>query len=269
MALLGYLTWDLDPEIFSIGKFALRWYGICFASGFLIGFSIMRWIFQTEDKPEKDLDAMCVALVVGTIVGARLGHCLLYERAYYLANPIEIIKVWKGGLASHGGVVGNLVALWLYSRKRPDQPYLWILDRAVVPAALAASLIRLGNFFNSEIIGTPTELPWAVIFERIDDVPRHPAQLYESIGYLAVFGLMMFLYRRKKAETPRGFLLGVFMIGTFSIRFLVEFVKRHQAEFAKEWALSMGQLLSIPFVLGGVFLVWYSLRKGPPVVPSG
>ncbi|MHC4955416.1 MAG: prolipoprotein diacylglyceryl transferase [Planctomycetota bacterium] len=269
MALLGYLTWDLDPEIFSIGAFALRWYGICFAAGFLIGFSIMKWVFQQEGKAEKDLDAMCVWLVVGTILGARLGHCLLYEFTYYMDNPIEILKVWKGGLASHGGTVGVFLALWLYSKSRDDQPYGWVIDRVAIPAALGSCLIRLGNFFNSEIVGTPTEVPWAVIFKRIDDLPRHPAQLYESLGYLLTFLLMLFLYRRRKAAMPYGFLTGWFLICIFTTRIIVEFFKVRQAAFAADWALSWGQILSIPFLLAGAGLVWYSHRKGTPAVPSG
>jgi prolipoprotein diacylglyceryl transferase len=273
MALLAQLTWDLDPEIFSIGNFALRWYGVCFAAGFLIGFSIMKWIFQEEGKPEKDLDALCVALVVGTIVGARLGHCLLYEPGYYLDNPLEILKVWKGGLASHGGSLGVIIALWFYSRKRREQPYGWVIDRVAVPTALAAALIRLGNFFNSEIVGTPSDVPWAIVFPRaVVDNPmlaRHPAQLYECLGYLLTFGLMLWLYRSRKAATPHGLLTGWFLICVFTTRIVVEFFKVRQATFAEEWPISWGQVLSVPFVLAGVYLVWRARRNGSPQVTAG
>jgi len=272
MALLAQLTWDLDPEIFSIGSFALRWYGVCFAAGFLIGFSIMKWIFEQEGKPEKDLDSLCVALVVGTIIGARLGHCLLYEFSYYMDNPLEILKVWKGGLASHGGSIGVIIAIWFYSKKRPDQPYWWVIDRVAVPTALAASLIRLGNFFNSEIVGTPSGAPWAVWFKRIDrfePVYRHPAQLYECLGYLATFGLMLLLYRRRKAAIPHGLMTGWFLICVFSTRIMVEFFKVRQAAFAEDWPISWGQILSVPFVVAGVVLVVRGMKNGPPAVAAG
>jgi phosphatidylglycerol:prolipoprotein diacylglycerol transferase len=261
--MLANLHWNLDPVIVEIGPIALRWYGVCFAAGFLIGYSIMQRIYRQEGKPEKDLDSLCVVLVVGTIVGARLGHCLFYDPGGYLAHPLEIFKIWKGGLASHGGVIGNLIALWLYARKRPGQPYLWLLDRVVIPTALTAGLIRLGNFFNSEIVGTPSDLPWAIVFERHSPVARHPAQLYESLCYFAIFAIMILLYRRRRARTPHGFLVGWFMIMTFSARFLIEFIKEPQTERMRDAALNTGQWLSIPAVLFGVWLVWSSRKRVP------
>ena len=275
MGLLAYLTWDLDPEIIKFGDtFALRWYGVCFASGFLIGFSIMKWIFQQEDKPEKDLDAMCVALVVGTIVGARLGHCFLYDFHHYMTHPLEILQVWKGGLASHGGALGVVIALWIYAKKRPEQPYGWVVDRVAVPTALAAALIRLGNFFNSEIVGTATDVPWAIIFPRAVNVadpmaPRHPAQLYEALGYLITFALMFYLYKRRKAATPYGLLTGWFLVCVFTTRILVEFFKVRQATFAADWPVSWGQILSVPFVIAGAWLIRRAIKNGPPVVATG
>ena len=273
MGLLATLIWNLDPEIFKIGDtFALRWYGVCFASGFLIGFSIMKRIFEQENKPEKDLDSMCVSLVVGTIVGARLGHCLLYDFHKYMNDPLEILMVWRGGLASHGGSLGVVIALWYYARKRPDQPYLWVVDRVAIPTALAAALIRLGNFFNSEIVGTPTDMPWGIWFKRVDpyaEVFRHPAQLYESLGYLLTFGLMILLYRRRRATTPYGLLTGWFLVCVFSTRIIVEFFKVRQAAFAADWPVSWGQILSIPFVLAGIWLIRRAVKNGPPAVAAG
>ena len=274
MGLLAYLTWDLDPEIFKLGDtFALRWYGVCFASGFLIGFSIMKWIFKQEGKDEKELDSMCVALVVGTIVGARLGHCILYDFHHYMTHPLEVLQVWKGGLASHGGTLGVLIALWLFSRKRPDLPFGWVLDRVTVPTALAAALIRLGNFFNSEIVGTPSDVPWAVIFPRalVDNpmLPRHPAQLYESLGYLLTFGLMFLMYRKRKALISHGWLAGWLLVCVFTVRFIVEFFKVRQAAFAEDWPISWGQILSVPFVLGGFWLIRRAVKNGPPAVAAG
>jgi prolipoprotein diacylglyceryl transferase len=251
-----YIYWDVGREIVSLGPLTLRWYGILFALGFIVGFFIVRWMFRIERKPEADLDRLLLYLLVGTIVGARLGHCLFYDPAYYLSNPLEIIKVWKGGLASHGGGIGVFLALYLYSRKHKDQPYLWVLDRVAVPTALAGSFIRLGNLFNSEILGVQTDVPWAFIFARVDRVPRHPAQLYESLSYLLIFLLLLWLYNRFREKTPPGLLIGVFLVSVFTARIAIEFVKVRQAAFGEALPLSMGQLLSIPMILAGAWLVW-------------
>lgn len=257
----SYIYWDVGREIVSLGPLTLRWYGILFALGFIVGFFIVRWMFRLEHKPEADLDRLLLYLLVGTVVGARLGHCLFYDPGYYLSNPLEIFKVWRGGLASHGGGVGVFLALYLYSRKHKDQPYLWVLDRVAVPTALAGSFIRLGNLFNSEILGVQTDVPWAFVFARVDQVPRHPAQLYESISYLLIFFLLLWLYNRLREKTPRGLLIGVFLVLVFIARFAIEFVKVRQAAFGEALPLSMGQLLSIPMVVAGVILVWQAMKK--------
>jgi prolipoprotein diacylglyceryl transferase len=257
-----HFIWDVGPELFRLGPLVVRWYGVLFATGFVIGFYIMRWMYVRERKPVADLDRLLIFLLVGTIVGARLGHCFFYEPAYYFRNPLAIPMVWKGGLASHGGTLGILIALVFYSRSRPGQPYLWLLDRVAVPTALTASLIRLGNLFNSEILGLPTEKPWAIVFARVDDVPRHPAQLYESVSYLIIFGVLMVLYKRMGKDTPHGFLVGLFLTLVFGMRILIEFVKERQAPFAETLPLSMGQMLSIPMVVVGVALMVWSLRNG-------
>jgi prolipoprotein diacylglyceryl transferase len=184
----------------------------------------------------------------------------LYEPDYYLRHPVEILKVWEGGLASHGGAVGVLLAVWLFSRRRPEFPFLWLMDRIIVPTALGACLIRLGNLFNSEILGDATSVPWAFVFLRVDNVPRHPAQLYESISYLLVFIALLLIYRRLKSRTPRGLLLGLFLISVFTIRFFIEFVKQRQADYEANLPLSVGQMLSVPFIAAGVVLVWRALR---------
>ena len=266
--MLAYLQWQLNPEIFTIGPIKLRWYGVFFAAGFLIGYSIVQRIYRREGKPEKDLDSLCVALVVGTIVGARLGHCLLYHPGHYLGNPLEIFKVWEGGLASHGGVIGNLIALWWYQRRRPDQPFLWLLDRIAIPTALTGALIRLGNFFNSEIVGKVTDVAWAVVFPLYDrgnpnPSPRHPTQLYESLSYLLIFGLMIWLYRRRRALTPHGFLIGWFMVTVFTARFVIEFFKEPQLDSMRDATLNRGQWLSIPAILFGIWLVVSSRKRVP------
>ena len=250
------IHWDVSPELLRLGPFALRWYGVCFALSFMLGYFIVRGIFRREHKPERDLDRLLFYMLAGTIVGARLGHCLFYEPAYYLSHPLEILMFWKGGLASHGGAIGIFTALFLYSRSRLEQPYLWLLDRIAVPTALGGCFIRLGNLFNSEILGTPTDVPWAFVFARIDDVPRHPAQLYESIAYLLIFIVLMVVYRKGGEKTPCGLLTGLFLALVFGARFLIEFVKVRQAAFGEALPLSMGQLLSIPVIVIGLILLW-------------
>ncbi|MEM8487600.1 MAG: prolipoprotein diacylglyceryl transferase [Bacteroidota bacterium] len=253
--------WEAGPILLELGPLTIRWYGLLFATGFFLGFLYMRYVYDRERKPVAELDNLLLYMMISTIVGARLGHCLFYEPAYYLSNPVEILKVWRGGLASHGGAIGILTGMYLYSKSRRNQPYLWLLDRIVVPISLAGCLIRLGNFFNSEILGVPTEKSWGVIFARIDELPRHPAQLYESICYLLIFIVLHKTYSKYGKDTPRGMLLGLFLILVFSARFLVEFVKVRQAAFAEGLPLSMGQLLSIPAVIAGVVLLVRSQKQ--------
>ncbi|MBD0257734.1 MAG: prolipoprotein diacylglyceryl transferase, partial [Cytophagales bacterium] len=161
LSFLQYITWDVSPEILDTEYFSIRWYGLLFALGFLLGQQILIYIFKKEGKPASDVEVLTVYMVLSTIIGARLGHCLFYEPEYYLSNPLKILKIWEGGLASHGATIGILFALWLYARKKKDQSYLWVVDRIVITVALAGGLIRLGNLMNSEIIGKPTDVPWA------------------------------------------------------------------------------------------------------------
>ena len=245
----------MSPEIFQLGPFSIRWYGLLFATAFFLGFLYMRRVYVRERKSVADLDSLLIYMMISTIVGARLGHCLFYDPGYYLSNPLEIIKVWRGGLASHGGAIGIFTGLYLYSRKHPDQPYLWLLDRVAVPVPLAGFFIRLGNLFNSEILGIPTDKPWAIVFARIDELPRHPAQLYESISYLLIFVLLNLTYRKFGERTPPGLLVGLFLVLVFTARFIIEFVKVRQADFGIFLPLSVGQLLSIPAIIAGVILL--------------
>ena len=253
-------VWNVDPDIFTLGPITIRYYGILFALSFFLGYNIIRSVFVREDKPEKDLETLLTYMMVGTIAGARLGHCLFYDPVYYLSNPIQILKVWEGGLASHGGAIGILTALYLYCRSRPEQPYLWLLDRMVITIALAGLFIRLGNFFNSEILGLPADVPWAVIFDRIDDVPRHPAQLYESLAYGTIFVGLYRIYSRLGGDTPNGLIFGLFLTSVFGFRFFVEFVKERQAAYGMDLPLSVGQLLSIPLVILGIVLLLRALK---------
>jgi phosphatidylglycerol---prolipoprotein diacylglyceryl transferase len=255
------IVWDVSPEITQIGPVSLRWYGVLFSLGFLVGFFIVQWMFREEGKPEADLDKLLIYMIVSTIIGARLGHVLFYDPGYYFSDPQRIIRIWEGGLASHGAAVGILAGLYLYTRSRPEQPYLWVLDRIVVPVALAGSFIRLGNLFNSEILGTPSDLPWAFVFVFIDSIPRHPAQLYESIAYLAIFVVLLTLYNRYRGNTPRGMLVGTFLLAVFLARFLIEFVKQEQEAFDAFLGLHMGQWLSIPMIVAGGILLWHSYNR--------
>lgn len=260
MDLLAYINWNISPEIFELGPLKPRWYGLLFALGFIVGYQLMTVIFKKEGKPQKDLDKLTIFMVIGTVVGARLGHCLFYEPARYLADPIAILKIWQGGLASHGAAVGILLIVWVFVRNRKDVTYLWVFDRVVIVVALAGFFIRLGNFFNSEILGMPSELPWAVIFSSVDNIPRHPAQLYEAFSYLIIFVLLWFNYLKKTVKMPEGQSFGLFLILVFTSRFLIEFVKEVQVGFENDMLLNMGQLLSIPLILAGVYLYLRSLK---------
>jgi prolipoprotein diacylglyceryl transferase len=198
-------------------------------------------------------------MILGTVIGARLGHCLFYNPDYYLSHPLEILMVWKGGLASHGAAIGILTAIYLFVKKRPKFTYLWVMDRIVITVALAAFFIRMGNLFNSEIVGKPTDLPWGFVFTSIDNIPRHPAQLYEAIAYLIIFFILFFQYKKQKENIRDGFLFGEFLIGIFGFRFFVEFIKENQSLFENSMSLNMGQILSIPLVILGIYLL--AIRK--------
>ncbi|MFP4018175.1 MAG: prolipoprotein diacylglyceryl transferase [Bacteroidales bacterium] len=260
---LNSIVWDVDPEIFSIGPLSVRYYGLFFALGFLIGYYIFMRIFKIEKIPVEVLDKLTIYMVVGTVLGARLGHVFFYQPDYYLSHPLEILAIWHGGLASHGAAIGILLALYLFVRKE-KKPYMWILDRIVIVVALAGFFIRMGNLMNSEIYGTVTELPWGFIFERKNEVmPKHPTQIYEALAYLMIFILLTSIYFKKKGNFRQGLLFSLFLILVFTARFFIEFIKEVQVTFEQEMALNMGQILSIPFVLTGVILLYRALKKKP------
>lgn len=261
MILSPYIHWGVDPEIIRIGAFAIRWYGLLFAISFFAGYRITQWIYQKENFPKADVDELLIYVLLGVVVGARLGHCLFYEPDFYLSNPIEIFKFWRGGLASHGAAVGILTALYLYAKKKPKQNYIWVVDRVVIVVALSGFFIRMGNLFNSEILGKSSDVAWAFIFTRIDTIPRHPTQIYEALAYLSIFVLLIIVYRKFHPPSP-GTLLGIFLTCIFGFRIFVEFFKEDQSAFEAGMALNMGQILSIPLVLIGVFLLIRSrIRK--------
>lgn len=266
MDILAFIHWNVSPEIFSLGPVHVRWYGLLFAVGFLFGYSHGEKMFKHENIDLKWLESLFIYLIVATIIGARLGHVLFYGWDYYSQHPIEILYVWQGGLASHGGVLGIIIAMFIWSKYVSKRSILWVLDRVVVPSVFVAALIRLGNLMNSEIYGIPTTLPWGVIFERNHEtVAKHPTQIYESLSYLITFGVMLYMYWKTKAKDYQGLLVGVFFVMVFSARFFIEFIKEEQEAFEKGMSLNMGQLLSIPFILGGIFLIIRAVKKGPVI----
>jgi len=265
------IHWHVDPVLIHLGNFGIRWYSLLFVAGFVIGWYLFRWFFRREGVSEKLLDPLLYTLLIATIVGARLGHCLFYQPDYYLGSWQgfwEIFMPWKGGLASHGGAIALLLGMWWYSShygKKNDFDYLWILDRLVITVAFAGCLIRLGNLFNSEIYGDVTNLPWGFVFDlRGETEPKHPTQLYEALSYLLLGLFLVWVYAKKLDKVHRGFFLGTFLLCCFGMRFLIEFIKEPQVEFEQTMALNMGQLLSIPFIIGGIAILIYAARSKRP-----
>lgn len=263
MDFLTFIHWNASPEIFSLGPLHVRWYGLMFAVGFLFGLQHVEKMFKHENVDTKWLESLFIYMIVATVLGARLGHVLFYGWDYYSQHPIEILYVWQGGLASHGGTLGILIALAIWSKKVSKRNLLWVLDRVVVPTALVAALIRFGNLMNSEIYGVETTMPWGFIFERNHEtVAKHPTQIYESLSYLVTFGVMLYMYWKTKAKDYEGLIFGVFFTMIFTARFFIEFIKEEQEAFEKGMTLNMGQILSIPFVIAGVYLAIRAVKKG-------
>ena len=273
----NYIVWDVNPYIFTfpesfplLGGRPMAWYGLLWAMVFVVGYFVMKKIYKKENLSDDMLDKLVFGTLIFTIVGARLGHCLFYEPGYYLANPEKFLYVWEGGLASHGGAIGILIWLLIYSKKL-GKPYLWILDRVVIAVAIGGALIRTGNLMNSEIYGYETTLPWGFKFVRdwapgtpIEAIPAcHPTQIYEALVCVIVFAILMYLYFKKDtAEKRMGFFFGFFCTVIFGSRILIEFIKQPQVEFENSMVLDMGQWLSIPFVLVGIyFMLFYRYSK--------
>ncbi len=275
--MLNFITWTADPILFSLGPIQVRWYSLMFIIGFWLGLKIEEKIYKREGIPQEWLDKVFLYVFIGTIVGARLGHVLFYGWEYYSQNPLDILKVWEGGLASHGGAFGIIVTILYLSYRVLKVKPLFIFDRLVIPVALVAFLIRMGNLFNHEIYGYPTDLPWGFRYienirawqagaEPIFTAPSHPTQLYEGITYLLVFALLMWMYWKKNAQLRPGLIFGTFFIGIFGSRIVIEMIKNNQESFEDAMALNMGQILSIPFVIYAIFLIVRAL-KNPPVEP--
>ena len=249
------MTWNVDPEALSFPFLHVRWYGLFFATAFMAGHEALKRIFIHEKLSLRKLDVLFFFMVGGTLLGARVGHCLFYEPGIYLHDPIRILKIWEGGLASHGAMVGIFVALWLYCKKFPEFSLMFLFDRIGMSVALCGFFVRMGNLFNSEIYGKETSLPWAFVFSRVDNVPRHPTQIYEALAYLGVFIFFYRMYWKTDAAKKTGFLFGGTLVGIFGARFLVEFCKENQEAFEASLPLNMGQLLSLPLILIGIYLM--------------
>ncbi len=263
---MKYIEWNIDPVALRVGGFPIMYYSLLLIAGTVLSVWILKRVYKENGMPWEHLQVLVMLSITGLFLGARLGHCLLYEYEYYFAHPLEILLpirvktdgtvVFSGyqGMASHGGLVGWMIAMVVYSRLTGEK-VLRTLDTIALVLPLAAGFIRLGNLANSEIIGVETDLPWAFIFERVDLVPRHPAQIYEALAYFFTFGVNLLLYRRLGLNRGRGGLLGNTLVLVFAARFLIEFVKERQVPFEDQMHLDVGQVLSIPFILLGVFLL--------------
>lgn len=270
------IHWNVDPVALQIGSFALRWYSLMFLIAFSLGYFIIARMFKREKVNEEYLGSMLIYIFLAVLVGARLGHCLFYEPSYYLTSEHWLEIVWpfyKGqfvgfqGLASHGAAIGILIALWLYWRKYQMNPW-WFLDRLVIVVAIGGAFVRLGNLFNSEIYGVATDLPWGFVFERNHEtVAKHPTQLYESLSYFIIFGVSLWYYLHKKGQFKTGSIFGWWLVALFGARLLIEFVKNDQVDFESGMVLNMGQLLSLPFIVGGLVIAWLAYKEKLPQGP--
>lgn len=295
--LLNYITWNVDPVLIHLGSLEIRWYGLLWALGFFVGYFVMRRMYRREKMTDDSMDKLLIYMLVFTVIGARIGHCLFYEPEFYLSHPLKMLAVWEGGLASHGGAIGILIGLWIYVRnynkspKKKDEKqritYIWILDRIVVAVCLVGALIRVGNVMNHEIYGTPTSLPWGFVFLRgaeqfcgtFDNytacnawdapcppsqwLPCHPTGLYEAFFCLVAMGILLWMYyKRDLGNRQPGLMFGTFLIIIFGSRILIEFLKNVQVDFERDMVFDMGQWLSIPFVLVGIgMIVWSFVQR--------
>lgn len=263
-----FINWNPDPTLFEIGPITFRWYGVLFALGLVVGFQLVKKVFLHDGLNDKQIDNILYVTVAGTVIGARLGHVFFYDWEYYSENLAEIPQIWRGGLASHGGGLGIILAIWLYSKFGIKKHVLWSLDRLTIAVSTGSIFIRFGNLMNSEIVGNTTDLPWAFSFvqfwsdelKQFDPTPRHPAQLYEAISWMLVLGLMLYFYWKTNKKNNKGFMFGMFLSIAFTFRFLIEFVKNSQGGFEENFGniLSTGQWLSIPFVIIGIILIVFS-----------
>lgn len=263
------IVWNPNPIAFSIGSLDIAWYGISWALALLVALWIFSRMVKREGLNPQLVDSGFLFGVFATIIGSRLGHCLFYEPQEYFLHPfmsdfpwIKLLDIRGGGMASHGAAIGLLIGLWLFARKWKF-PYIWILDRVAVMVPLSGALVRLGNLMNSEIYGDPTTLPWGFIFvQNGETLPMHPTQLYEAGAYVLIFLLLAHLYwRTRLAQEKRGVLFGLFLILLFTVRFVIESIKLPQEVWEQHMWLNMGQILSLPFIVAGVVILWWGIRR--------
>ncbi len=252
---MDYFIWDFDPVLASFKHIRIHWSGAMFALALLSNYIFMHWVYWRELGSTEDVDRLLWYCIGGSVLGARLGHVLFYNPDYYFSEPLKVFSIWEGGLASHGGVFGVLISLYIYQRKASFN-YFWILDRAAIAASLSGCLVRIGNFLNSEITGTATDVSWAVIFKRLDNIPRHPVQLYEALSYAGIFLFLLYLYKKSRNLDFNGQLCAWFLILIFSTRFILEFYKVSLVNYDTDFWLSTGQMLSIPFILTGTYILY-------------
>ncbi|MEZ4743871.1 MAG: prolipoprotein diacylglyceryl transferase [Bdellovibrionota bacterium] len=260
------MIWDVEPEIIKFGPLAIRWYSLSFMIGFLIAYQYMLRIFARNNwgKDTPDIvSSLFTHAFLGTLLGARLGHCFFYEPLEYLTHPWRVFMVWEGGLASHGGFIGVALSLFIFTRKHGGLSFFWLADRVAAPAMLTGALIRIGNFFNSEIIGKPADVPWAIVFKRVDMIPRHPSMLYESAAYFLISFLAFFAVEKYRKKWQEGSFLGLVLALGMSARFFIEFFKENQVRFEQDLVLNMGQMLSIPFIMMGLYLLTGRQTRNP------
>lgn len=256
------IHWSIDPVLIHLGPAQVRWYGLLFLAGFYLGNLYLQKICKWENKPPEAMDTLLIYAIIGTTLGARIAHCFFYEWDYYSEHLLEIPMIWKGGLASHGGGAGIIIALWVFVKRHKEFSFSWLTDRVAVPLTFSGALIRFGNLMNSEIIGKPTDGSWGFIFDRVDNIPRHPTQIYEALWYIFVwFGGLYWYHRFFKKNPPTGFLFGWILAGIFTGRIIIEFWKENQEAFESTMTLNMGQLLSVPYLLIGIALMWFSKKR--------
>ena len=263
--MLSSIVWDVDPTIFEIAGREIRWYGLLWGIGFLLAYHYGDWLFRKEKYPEGWADKLFVYSLVGVVVGARLGHCLFYQWDYYSANPADILKIWEGGLASHGGTFGVILAAWIYSRKITKQSVWWLFDRIIPCVAVLCFCIRFGNLMNSEIFGFPTDMPWGFEFVRSREWHQlyegqacHPTQIYEMLYCLTAGVVSLLMYHKFHLQKYVGLITGVSLLIFFGTRLLLEFMKNPQVAQEVGMTLNIGQLLSLPLILLGCYLIWNS-----------
>ena len=261
-----FVHWNVNPEAFSLGPLTVRWYGILYGCAFIASYYAFRELLRFDRVPDDFADRALIYMILGTVIGARLGDCFFYHPLHYLQNPLEIFAVWNGGLSSHGGACGILTALYLFGRKT-GKSYIWVLDRVVIVIGVAGFFIRMGNLMNSEIYGHATTLPWGFIFERHrETLPKHPTQIYEALYYALTYMVLRFIYR-KSDNRPQPFLIfGLFLIMVFGFRFCIEFIKNPQEDFEQNMMFNMGQWLSSPFIILGVIMLVISSRQKKPAI---